>query len=55
MKIAVFGLGYVGMTTAACLASEDHEVIGVDASDGKAALPSPLAKSRRPCKTFTSD
>lgn len=37
MKIAVFGLGYVGMTTAACLAREGHEILGVDVSDEKVA------------------
>ena len=37
MKIAVFGLGYVGMTEAACLAHQGHEVIGVDISDEKIA------------------
>jgi len=37
MKIAVFGLGYVGMTAAACLASEGHKVIGVDINDEKIA------------------
>jgi GDP-mannose 6-dehydrogenase len=37
MKLAIFGLGYVGMTAAACLTREGHEVIGVDVSDEKIA------------------
>ncbi|WP_152432949.1 nucleotide sugar dehydrogenase [Erythrobacter sp. THAF29] len=35
MKIAIFGLGYVGSTAAGCIASQGHEVIGVDVSQAK--------------------
>jgi GDP-mannose 6-dehydrogenase len=38
MKLAVFGLGYVGMTAAACLAKQGHDVVGVDVSDDKVAM-----------------
>lgn len=37
MKIAIFGLGYVGLTAAACLSSEGHEIVGIDVSDEKVA------------------
>lgn len=38
VKITVFGLGYVGVVTAACLADDGHEVVGVDVSDDKVGL-----------------
>lgn len=37
MKVAVFGLGYVGFTAACCIASQGHAVTGVDVSDAKIA------------------
>lgn len=38
MKISVFGLGYVGTISAACLAQMGHEVIGVDVNPNKIGM-----------------
>ena len=35
MKIAMFGLGYVGFTAMCCLASEGHKLIGIDVNPDK--------------------
>ena len=48
MRISIFGLGYVGTVTMACLARDGHQVIGVDVNSEKvrslAAGNSPIAE-----------
>ncbi len=38
MKVSVFGLGYVGVVSAACLSAQGHEVVGVDVNPAKVEL-----------------
>ena len=45
MRIAVFGLGYVGSVSAACLASVGHEIVGVDVDEHKLSM---LRQGRSP-------
>ncbi len=45
MRVSIFGLGYVGVVTAACLARDGYQVIGVDVNPEQVAL---VAKGEYP-------
>lgn len=45
MRIAIFGLGYVGTTNVACLGKLGHSIIGIDVNGAKTAA---LASGRSP-------
>jgi GDP-mannose 6-dehydrogenase len=45
MRVSIFGLGYVGVVTAACLARDGHDVLGVDVNAEKVAA---IAAGRSP-------
>ena len=45
MRVSVFGLGYVGCVTSACLAKAGHEVVGVDVNREKVEM---IAAGRSP-------
>ncbi len=45
MKVSIFGMGYVGVVSGACLLRDGHEIVGVDLAAAKVA---DLAQGRSP-------
>ena len=38
MRVSIFGMGYVGVVTGACLAEDGHHVVGVDVAEHKVRM-----------------
>ena len=47
MNVAIFGMGYVGVTVAACLLKDGHTVFGVEVNEEKRKI---IASGRSPIR-----
>jgi GDP-mannose 6-dehydrogenase len=58
LRISVFGIGYVGSVSAACLARDGHEVVAVDVNQDKVDIVnrglSPITEPRLAKVSFPS-